>query len=781
MSLPIPKPVRPPHISTIPANNWEAGVVSLLDDGRTPITGLREASNCLLEQDGVIRPRPSLQKFGPQPAGDILGELFQYRSVSGLTTTNHLISMQKIARNEIQTLTITGTPTGGTFKLTFGGQQTGTIAFNASAATVQTALVALSTIGTGNVVCGGGALPGTGVTITFQGTLANTDVALLTSADTLTGGTSPATHLAETTKGGYVGHIHYALPEDTAWTEVTTADYSSSANAHFVQHDQKVVILNGSETLSYFDIDAHTITSFNAISNATAPTLTTNTGLTGTNFTVSYAVTANSTVGETSGAALDVSVSTDRDLWAPATQNIKIGWSTVTGVKSWNVYASVTADGSSNRVWGLLATGISADTLQFTDTGGGTGGTGPINTFRSLPTQNSTAGPAASRGEVINGQLFLTGDLNNPYYIWHDGGSGFELDFTVTNGGGFMQIGQGSREIPVKIWNFRSGPGVPQIKALSKGLNGSGKRYTISPTTITYGGLSATIWVPSEDYGFSGTDSPDALIVYGNSTYYPSRDGFRVVGTKPQLQNLLDNDTFSQTILPDLASLNNEAMDGAVGTAFEQRLYFALPVGESFNNQIWVNDLARKGAWMKPFSISATWLVVIADNDGYSHLVVVNGSNIYELSYSTLTTDDGIAFPTSGSTGLNYFSPDKQEWGRLIKVVITILRPQGLINFSLSGYTNKQIVEPLGIASLSASGSSSGYGWGEAGWSDFGWSDFAYTTNVTALISKDIQIKVNKDCKYWSLSWNSTQSGTDYSISELTPQFVPIGIKNLKN
>jgi len=778
--LPIPRAVKPPKISTKPANNWMAGVVSLLDDGRTPITGLTQASNCILQQDGVIRPRPSLQTFGPTPAGTILGEYFEYRSVSGLTTTNHLITMQKVLQNEVQTLTITGTPTGGTFKLTFGGQQTGTIAYNATASTVQTALRALSTIGSTGVTCTGGPLPGSAVAITFTGTLAGTDVALLTSADTLTGGSSPASHLAETKKGGYVGHIHYALPEDSSWTEITAQDYSNSANAHFVQHDQKVLIMNGSETLSYFDINTQTITSFNALSNATAPTATP-TGLTGSNFTVSYAVTANSTVGETSGVAVDQAVLTDRDLWDPATQKIVLNWTPVTGAVSQNIYASITADGSGNRVWGLLASGLGASVSTFTDLGGATGGIGPINTFRSLPTQNSTAGPTATRGEVINGQLFLTGDVNNPYYIWHDGGSGFELDFTVANGGGFMVLGSGSREIPVKIWNFRSGPGVPQIKALTKGLNGSGKRYTISSTTITYGGQTALIWTPQEDYGFSGTDSPDALIVYGNSTYYPSRDGFRVVGTKPQLQNLLDNDTFSQTILPDLAMLNNEAMDGAVGVAFEERLYFALPVGESFNNEIWVNDLARKGAWMKPWSITSTWLCVIADNDGYSHLVVVNGSSVYELSYSSFTADNGVSFPTSGSTGLNFFSEDKQEWGRLIKIVVTILRPQGHMDFTVEGYTNKQEIETLGTASLIAGSSASGFGWGEAGWSDFGWSDFDYTTSVTALVSKDVAIKINRDCKYWSLSWSSSQANTDYSISELTPQFINIGIKNLKN
>ena len=45
--------------------------------------------------------------------------------------------------NEVQTISITGSPTGGTFTLSFAGQTTAPIAYNASAATVVAALQAL--------------------------------------------------------------------------------------------------------------------------------------------------------------------------------------------------------------------------------------------------------------------------------------------------------------------------------------------------------------------------------------------------------------------------------------------------------------------------------------------------------------------------------------------------------------------------------------------------------------------------------------------------------------
>jgi hypothetical protein len=105
--------------------------------------------------------------------------------------------------SEVQTLSITGTPTGGTFALGFGGQITAPLNYNATATDVQTALRALSSIGSTGVNCTGGPLPGTAVVITFAGTLANTNVATIATngAGGLTGGTSPTSSVVVTMAG----------------------------------------------------------------------------------------------------------------------------------------------------------------------------------------------------------------------------------------------------------------------------------------------------------------------------------------------------------------------------------------------------------------------------------------------------------------------------------------------------------------------------------------------------------------------------------------------------
>lgn len=108
--------------------------------------------------------------------------------------------------NEVQTVTITGTPTGGNITLTFRGATTGNIAYNAAADAVETALEALSTIGDGDVRVTGGPGPGTPWVVTFLNDLGHSDLSAMTASGAgLTGGTTPAVAVAETTKGSSVG------------------------------------------------------------------------------------------------------------------------------------------------------------------------------------------------------------------------------------------------------------------------------------------------------------------------------------------------------------------------------------------------------------------------------------------------------------------------------------------------------------------------------------------------------------------------------------------------
>jgi hypothetical protein len=135
------------------------------------------------------------------PADSLINSWFSAR---GVTPVWHMDGPAGL--DEVQTVTITGTPTGGTFTLTFSGQTTAAIAYNATAATVEAALAALSNIRDEDITVTGGPGPGTAYTVTFDGgwggAYDGANVAAMTATGSFTGGSTPAVAVTTATGGG---------------------------------------------------------------------------------------------------------------------------------------------------------------------------------------------------------------------------------------------------------------------------------------------------------------------------------------------------------------------------------------------------------------------------------------------------------------------------------------------------------------------------------------------------------------------------------------------------
>ena len=668
-----PPPIKTPKINRLSVKDWLKGVVSAYDDGRTPAEGLRASDNILLDQDGTLRPRPSLIRYGTQPTGTILGEMFEFTKINGSVNEIWLCTLQNVA---------------GTTQI-------------------------------------------------------------------------------------------YVNKDGGAWTLCTGKTFNTTAKAHFCQVDDKILIMNGVDNLAYLDIPTLAVIPFTALAPATAPTLTTNTGLTGSTNKVWYAISANSSTGETAGsAALQVSVSTPRDAWTPSTQSITIGWSAVASAKSYNVYLSTTDPSTGGQLF-LLASGISG--TSFLDNG-----SIATNVAITAPLADTTIGPIVTRGSVINGRVFLVGDSTNIRYVRFGGTGTAVLDFSPYDGGGWVEVGRGTKEVPVRVMSFRDGRGNAQTTVLCQGTNGMGKRYLLSFQTITVGTTSITYPAVVEDNGQDGTDSPDGVILYRDALWYPSRDGFKTTGTKPQLQNILSTDTVSETIITDVKNLNNKYMPACVGLAFQQRLYWAVPNGATTNNQIWILDLARGGAWMKPWDVTASWMNLYNDNSGMTHFLVLSNNVIYEFSDNQASNDDGVAFSTNATSGILKFSDDSLEWAKVIDITFILLRPQGVVNFTVSGRTEDSSLQSLGSSSFTPSVSVAG--WGEAGWGGspdlakpkiFGWSNFSVVPTSFGNAQQLITIEVDEELEWMTWELDTGTTGTFYQLADVIIRSVPIGVKDL--
>ena len=107
--------------------------------------------------------------------------------------------------NEVQTLTIGGTPTGGTFELGLEGRGSGPITWNSTNATLLSAMNTAfdAAFGASSIVATAGTLTaGIGtVTLTFGGNYARRAVPTMTVVSNALTGTSPTLAMAETTPG----------------------------------------------------------------------------------------------------------------------------------------------------------------------------------------------------------------------------------------------------------------------------------------------------------------------------------------------------------------------------------------------------------------------------------------------------------------------------------------------------------------------------------------------------------------------------------------------------
>lgn len=119
----------------------------------------------------ILQPGTALAKITSGPEA---GKIGPYQAGSGAAGA--------AAVNEVQTIDL-GIASAGSITITFDGQTTTAIAFNATAATVQARLETLSNVNPGDIVASGGAFPAE-VTLTFGGALAGTNVPQITATPT---------------------------------------------------------------------------------------------------------------------------------------------------------------------------------------------------------------------------------------------------------------------------------------------------------------------------------------------------------------------------------------------------------------------------------------------------------------------------------------------------------------------------------------------------------------------------------------------------------------------
>lgn len=557
-----------------------------------------------------------------------------------------------------------------------------------------------------------------------------------------------------------VGKIH-VRKDGGLWVAAGGSNtYSSTAIVNFCQTGNRVYVSNGSDAMSYYDIAAGNVIKYVALLTPSAPSAV-QTGLTGTNYTYYYRITANNNVGESAASvAGSVQVAAVRDQWIAASQYVTITWSAVANATSYNIYVG-TVGGSEQYL-------ASVNGLTFKDDG-----TLIANAFKLAPAGNSTSGPILTYMWNKDGQLFGVGDIEHPDYLWYDAGATAVGDFSPFNGGGNVSINAGGDTVPVAVRTFRTGKGDSAVTVLSRGIAGIGKMHHVVFTTTTFDNNVITIPNVQEANGQGGTVSARAVVELNNSLWYPTGQDFKSTGTAANIQNILSTNSVSNDIIPDVRRLNLTAMDKACGVAFENRIYWALPVGSSENNQIWIKDISRRGIWILPWTVAAKFMWISENNqNGDVKLCISDGTNILAFSRSVMTQDNGVPFRTRVAHEGLVWSESGMTMGAIQEQRFKLLQPVGTININAFGLDEDGAVDTLAVDTFTQI--SSFTGWEQLDWFDDQWSDDVGMVNFVSTQVKVMTLEIDETLN--QLGWEITTdgSGADYFLSQVLTKGIEI-------
>lgn len=473
--------------------------------------------------------------------------------------------------------------------------------------------------------------------------------------------------------------------------------YSDSAWASCVQNRNKAYIYNGVDNLSYVDLTDDSIVTYSSLATPSISSVT-KTGMTGTTYTHYYRVSANNAVGESiASTASSVSSAKVRDDWIENTDYTDVTWGSVSGATSYTVYYG----DSSGTLYELYTV---SGALTFRDLG-----TLAVNPFKLAPEGNSTEGAVFTHMYVDSKNSQMFGVTADNYLYYSAPGTG---DFSPYDGGGYVPIDEDGGTTLNYVDGFRDGKGNPVITVSARGAAGKGKLFHVSFETLTVGDQAIVYPNVFEANGQSGTYAPRATVKARDSLFYPTGKDFKSTGTSQNIVNILTTASLSDAIEPDTERLSLMDLDKAVGIEYRDKLYFALPVGSTTNNEVWYLDLSRKNAWVLRWPIAVKEMWLYEDNSGVTHFCVLVNNVILEFTRAGSTThqDDNVAWTSRAAFRSLVWDEDGLTLGRIRRQYFKLLNPKGTITANATGLTRSGASTAAGSDTFTTTTTATGIG-----------------------------------------------------------------------
>ncbi len=571
----------------------------------------------------------------------------------------------------------------------------------------------------------------------------------------------------------------YVNKDSQDWQKIDDSKYNTTDKHYFLNVDQKVLITNGVDKISYLDVatSPFKIVRFIRIDEPTGLSLSQQ-GLSSGDVTIRYAVVGQNQ-GETLPSYFPVQkVDRERITWSNDSgtneKTITLTWNKMPNTKNYLIYVG-NKEGEEQFLTRVVDDGDqTTTTMSWTDNG-------MIfpNAAMIVPKVNNSDGVVAKKAVSINGQVYLIGNKDNPYRIYYGGREANNLlDFSAFSGG-YIDINPGSETTPNTIEDFRdrTGRSVATVMTDASSEN-AGNMQHLSQITQSVGGVPIDIMTVESSGNQYGTIAPDAVVNYGNSLWFLGYEGFLTTGTKPQYQNVLSTDVISQTIDSDVRNLNVKAAAKTVATIYKGKMLWSLPIASENNSETWVLDIARGGIWLLPWTIAADLYQSYTDNSGVKHKLALVDNKLMEFKDGSFSVDGGTPFKTKIKTSKVRFSDDGLQWARVLLIRFELIDPRGDFTFTVRGKTKRGTFSR--IENRSYYNPTGRLGWGRIGRFVNKFSSVIGFKKANTSRTKTVIFKVNKNLNNL-ICEIETNSAVRYQLSRITAEIIPnIGILERK-
>ena len=585
----------------------------------------------------------------------------------------------------------------------------------------------------------------------------------------------------------------FVLKSDvTGWTKFTTPTFDKAAVLSFAQVAGEVIIGNGIDPFTYYDIATDTVKRLTLVPDPSSTPVATTAGFSGTNAIDYYYRVAFSGIGGSTKMTpfVKVSSSTIRDTWA-GLKSVMIDISTFVidpNAQSWAIYVASVSTGTGAPTDGeyvKVVDNLPVAQKQYTDTGAAT-------ILQSAPVENTTAGIIAWYFVNISGRLWAIG---NDGLIYWGGDIGNELYFGSANGSDSYQINTGSAEKAMAVTLGRDNSGTTCINLLTRTMAGQGAIWDVYATTnsITANGqtFSTGTYQFKKREGNDGTDAPFSVIRANNNAYYLSMDGFKSTGVKPNVAGIQSTDIISSAIRDRVLNLAQSNLSATYAAYYDESLCWTVAYGAQKNNEIWMYDILHGGIW-SIWRIPSDCIFRWASTENESPSLYIRQGNkllrYYKNSHSH--ADMGVPFESYIESGLISFAKnDKLEWVHLLKNIWQFDQAVGIIALTVNIHSkNGDIIKTNTIPfNQSTSGINASSGWdairpnatsaSRGSWNNRSWNEtLADLLEFKDPSDKKVNQKVRKNAAYISFSVRADTKDTYYELSHLSMLFTYIGL-----